>query len=143
MRVSRGARAAVEVEGDANVAADGFQPLENGFGALGAELCHIEGAFRDAGDGRVRVKVIGVPGRGEGVGWMAGLVEGDGAVEIFFTNVALLVLQKLSVVFEREKREGGGPTTHPWADSVRDDRDSIISHSEKLLMESQIRSQDV
>ena len=83
MRVPRVARLATEAEADANFFADALEALEHHDGALGAEFGGVQGAFVDAGDRRVRVKVVGVPCCSKGVGGEAGFMGSDGEVELW------------------------------------------------------------
>ena len=90
MAVPRVARLAAETKLDPGFFADGGQALDDHVGLCLAELGVEVGALVDAGGGRGRVQVEGLPGRGEGVrgGRVRGLVEGDAALEFFLADVA-------------------------------------------------------
>ena len=90
MRVARAARAPAVPEVDAHGLPDRGQPLLHERGALGAELVDVELLLGDAGGGRGRVEVVGVPGHGEGVGRgrVRGAVGGDAGFELPLADVA-------------------------------------------------------
>lgn len=73
--------------------------------ALGAEFARVDLLLVDAGRGRVWVQVERVPGRGEFVGWVGGLVCADGGLQAAQADVA------------------------PWADCVAGDGDGVVGHS--------------
>ena len=84
------ARLAPEDKIDPGFLADGGQALDDHVRLLGAEFRIEVGALVDAGVGRGRVQVEGLPGRGEGVGGgrVRGLVESDAALEFLLADVA-------------------------------------------------------
>lgn len=100
MRVARVPGAAAVAESDPLGLPDGGQALEDGGGAVGAELGLVELGLVDARvDGAVGVQVEGVPGEGEGVGWVGGFMGCDGAREAAETDVAPLDGSWFSVWF--------------------------------------------
>ena len=91
MRIPCPACFAAEPKVDADVVADGGHVREYRTDAVGAELGGEVLPLVHARGGGMRVEVEGKPGGGEGVRGVrvSGLVEGDGAVEFLFTDVAL------------------------------------------------------
>ena len=90
MTIPRIARLAPEVKLDTGLIADGGPALNDHVCLFGAEFRIEVGALVDAGGGRGRVQVEGLPGCGEGVrgGRVRGFVEGDAALEFFLADVA-------------------------------------------------------